>query len=350
MIGYSDSNKDVGYVASGWATYRAQIALAETLAEHGVAWTFFHGRGGAVGRGGGKANVAILAQPLGTVAGRMKMTEQGEVLSAKYSVAEIARRELELVTSAVLLSTLVARPARAARSGCASTRRPWSGWRTPRSDAYRGLVYDDEGFEDFFRQATPVEEISRQQLGSRPPKRGKTAGHRGLPGDPVGVLLDAVADRAAGLVRARHRAGGARSTSTGWSACRRWRATGRSSPRCSPTPRWAARRRTSASAAATRSCARTRRCASACGARSPASSSARRGCWPRSTAATGCSAASRCCATRSPAATRSWTRSPTCSSSCCAAPARPAATPEPELARASLHALNGIASGLRNTG
>src|SRR3954449_5643355 len=85
MIGYSDSNKDVGYVASGWATYRAQIALGQVLHEHGLAWTFFHGRGGAVGRGGGKANVAIIAQPVGTVRGRMKMTEQGEVLSAKHS-------------------------------------------------------------------------------------------------------------------------------------------------------------------------------------------------------------------------------------------------------------------------
>ena len=106
MIGYSDSNKDAGYVASGWATYRAQIALAEELERHGVAWVFFHGRGGALGRGGGPANRAILAQPPGTVAGRMKMTEQGEVLSAKFSLPEIAHRELELTGSAVLVSTL----------------------------------------------------------------------------------------------------------------------------------------------------------------------------------------------------------------------------------------------------
>ena len=86
MIGYSDSNKDAGYVASGWATYRAQVALAEELERHGVAWVFFHGRGGALGRGGGPANRAIHAQPPGTVAGRMKMTEQGEVLSAKFSL------------------------------------------------------------------------------------------------------------------------------------------------------------------------------------------------------------------------------------------------------------------------
>ena len=106
MIGYSDSNKDAGYVASGWATYRAQIALAEELERHGVRWVFFHGRGGALGRGGGPANRAIHAQPPGTVAGRMKMTEQGEVLSAKFSLPEIAHRELELTGSAVLVSTL----------------------------------------------------------------------------------------------------------------------------------------------------------------------------------------------------------------------------------------------------
>jgi len=109
MIGYSDSNKDVGYVASGWATYRAQVAISEVLREDGVSWTFFHGRGGALGRGGGRANVAILSQPPGTVAGRLKMTEQGEVLSAKYSLGDIAHRELELTASAVLVSTLAER-------------------------------------------------------------------------------------------------------------------------------------------------------------------------------------------------------------------------------------------------
>ena len=103
MIGYSDSNKDVGYVASGWGTYRAQSRIAEVLRRHGVSWIFFHGRGGAIGRGGGPTNDAILALPPGTVDGRLKMTEQGEVLTAKYTVGEIAHRELELTTSATLL-------------------------------------------------------------------------------------------------------------------------------------------------------------------------------------------------------------------------------------------------------
>jgi phosphoenolpyruvate carboxylase len=170
MIGYSDSNKDAGYVASGWATYRAQIQMAEVFRDQGVAWVFFHGRGGAVGRGGGPSNRAILAQPPGTVGGRIKLTEQGEVLSAKYSLPEIAHRELELTASAVLRSTL----------GRADLPESWRIERyeqvvatmARRSCAeYRSLVYDDPGFIDFFYAATPFAEISQLRLGSRPAKR-----------------------------------------------------------------------------------------------------------------------------------------------------------------------------------
>ncbi len=173
MVGYSDSNKDVGYVASGWAIYRAQISLAELMSEHGITWTFFHGRGGSVGRGGGPSNVAILAQPPGTVHGRLKVTEQGEVLSAKYSIPEIARRELELTASAVLISALDAAaphdPPRLGRyeevmrvmAGCSER-------------AYRELVYGDPDFSAFFHAITPVDEISRLQLGSRPAKRRRS--------------------------------------------------------------------------------------------------------------------------------------------------------------------------------
>ena len=176
MVGYSDSNKDVGYVASGWAAYRAQVGMAEVLREHGVSWTFFHGRGGAVGRGGGPTNVAILALPPGTVAGRLKMTEQGEVLAAKYAVGEIAHRELELTTSAVLLSTLAeprgARAASAARATSACS----TGWPARSRGAYRALVHDDPDFVEFFTTVTPVDEISRLRLGSRPAKRGAGGG------------------------------------------------------------------------------------------------------------------------------------------------------------------------------
>ena len=169
MLGYSDSNKDVGYVASAWKTYQAQTRLAEVMREHGATWTFFHGRGGAVGRGGGPSNVAILGQPQGTVCGRLKMTEQGEVLSAKYSVREIAHRELELVGSAVLATTLD-------RAGPDADRlerfeEVIAGMAERSSAVYRGLVYGEPGFSDFFHAATPVEEVSQLRLGSRPAKR-----------------------------------------------------------------------------------------------------------------------------------------------------------------------------------
>ena len=207
MIGYSDSNKDVGYVASGWGTYRAQIALAEVLAEHGVAWTFFHGRGGAVGRGGGKANVAIIAQPPGTVGGRMKMTEQGEVLSAKYSIAAIAERELELTTSAVLLSTLEPR-----RALTPERRRTYEAVVEGMAERSRGGVSRARLRGRRLRRVLPRGHARRGDLApaarlaaaqARPGGRD-----RGLPRDPVGVLVDAGADRAPGLVRARHGAGG----------------------------------------------------------------------------------------------------------------------------------------------
>jgi phosphoenolpyruvate carboxylase len=170
MLGYSDSNKDVGYVASGWGIYRAQISLAELLTEHQISWIFFHGRGGAVGRGGGPSNVAIHAQPPGTVHGRLKVTEQGEVLSAKYSVPEIAYRELELTTSAVLASVLDrVEPLRVAK--LASFEDVMRLMADRSSAAYRGLVYGDPDFSAFFHAVTPVSEISRMQLGSRPASR-----------------------------------------------------------------------------------------------------------------------------------------------------------------------------------
>ncbi|MEA2221288.1 MAG: phosphoenolpyruvate carboxylase [Solirubrobacteraceae bacterium] len=169
MVGYSDSNKDVGYVASGWGIYRAQLEVSSVMHEHGIPWQFFHGRGGAVGRGGGPSNTAILAQPPGTVAGRLKVTEQGEMLSAKFSVTEIAHRELELTTSAALLTTLDG-----AISGTMSISRyeeVVGEMAECSTRVYRGLVYGDPDFAAYFHAATPVREIQRLQLGSRPSKR-----------------------------------------------------------------------------------------------------------------------------------------------------------------------------------
>ncbi len=170
MIGYSDSNKDVGYLASSWALHEAQRELAAQLQAAGVQPTFFHGRGGSIGRGGGPTNVAILAQPAGTVAGRIKLTEQGEVISARYATPEIAHRELELVAGAVLVSTVGALPQPDPERLAAFTRAMRQ--IAERSAAvYRDLVYGDPDFVAFFQQATPIEEIAGLQLGSRPARR-----------------------------------------------------------------------------------------------------------------------------------------------------------------------------------
>ena len=179
MIGYSDSNKDIGYLASGWATYRAQRALAELLDSRGIDFTFFHGRGGSIGRGGGPSNVAILSQPPGSVNGRIKLTKQGEVVSAKFSTREIAHREVELVTSAVLLSTLAALP-QPAPDRLERFEAVTDEMARHSREAYRGLVYGDPDFVSFFRSATPVEEIAQLRLGSRPARCGGTEGVEGL--------------------------------------------------------------------------------------------------------------------------------------------------------------------------
>ncbi|MGC9221681.1 MAG: phosphoenolpyruvate carboxylase [Solirubrobacteraceae bacterium] len=180
MVGYSDSNKDVGYLASSWAIYRSQRRIAELLERHDVSWTFFHGRGGTIGRGGGPTQNAILSLPAGTVHGRLKMTEQGEVLTAKYSVGEIAHRELELTVNATLLasaSTLgkehLARPqaVRMVRYEQLLEEMAQSSERF-----YRAVVHDDPDFVRFFLEVTPVEEVSRLRIGSRPARRHASGG------------------------------------------------------------------------------------------------------------------------------------------------------------------------------
>jgi phosphoenolpyruvate carboxylase len=171
MIGYSDSNKDVGYVASGWAAYRAQTEIAAVIRRHGAKWVFFHGRGGAVGRGGGPTSRAILALPPGTVMGRLKMTEQGEVLTAKYSVPEIGHRELELAASATLAAGAMAGSERHGEFERVVQEMADSSARV-----YRSLVHDDPDFLQFFLAATPLQEISRLRLGSRPVRRGAKDG------------------------------------------------------------------------------------------------------------------------------------------------------------------------------
>jgi phosphoenolpyruvate carboxylase len=171
MLGYSDSNKDGGILTSNWELYKAQQALWQVARGSGLQLLLFHGRGGSVGRGGGPSHQAILAQPPGTIHGRIKLTEQGEVISNKYGLPAIARRNLELVTSAVLEASL--RPELHAQPPQDVGR-----WEAVMEDlsrramaAYRAMVYEDPRFVVFFQQATPLELLGNLQIGSRPAKR-----------------------------------------------------------------------------------------------------------------------------------------------------------------------------------
>ncbi|MEZ4506796.1 MAG: phosphoenolpyruvate carboxylase [Thermomicrobiales bacterium] len=175
MVGYSDSNKELGYLASSWALYEAQVKLKDLFLAFGVDFTFFHGRGGSVGRGGGPSNVAILAQPADTVRGRIKMTEQGEVVAGRYGLREIAHRELELVTGAVLVS-MVGLLHAPEGDQLARFEQAMATMAARSTEVYQALVYGDEGFISFFEQATPIREMSELKLGSRPARR--TTSHR----------------------------------------------------------------------------------------------------------------------------------------------------------------------------
>jgi phosphoenolpyruvate carboxylase len=173
MLGYSDSNKDGGYLAANWALYRAELDLVESARKTGIRLRLFHGRGGTVGRGGGPSYEAILAQPPGAVNGSLRLTEQGEVIAAKYAEPQMAQRNLETLLAATLESTLLdveglgdaAEPAYEILDELAD--------RAQR--AYSELVHDTEGFVDYFLQSTPVSEIGSLNVGSRPTSRKPTA-------------------------------------------------------------------------------------------------------------------------------------------------------------------------------
>ncbi|MBD2022224.1 phosphoenolpyruvate carboxylase, partial [Leptolyngbya sp. FACHB-36] len=168
MLGYSDSNKDSGFLSSNWEIHKAQQALQSIAEQHGMELRIFHGRGGSVGRGGGPAYEAILAQPGRSVNGRIKITEQGEVLASKYSLPELALYNLETVTTAVIQGSLL-------RTGFDDIQ-PWHEIMEELADRsrrhYRSLIYEQPDFIDFFHQVTPIEEISQLQISSRPARRG----------------------------------------------------------------------------------------------------------------------------------------------------------------------------------
>jgi phosphoenolpyruvate carboxylase len=169
MLGYSDSSKDGGLLASRWALQRAQVEILEVAATAGVSITFFHGRGGSVSRGGGRTERAVIAAPRGSVQGRLRMTEQGEVIHRKYGMRAIALRNLEQASAAVLRASLRPRPPEPREA----IWREMAGFMAEAgASAYRDLVYHSPGFIDYFRLATPIDLIERMRIGSRPARRG----------------------------------------------------------------------------------------------------------------------------------------------------------------------------------
>lgn len=185
MIGYSDSNKDAGYLAANWELYLAQEALSDCGRAHHITLTLFHGRGGTIARGGGPANRAILAQPPGSVRGRIRITEQGEVIGERYGHPAIARRHLEQVVHAVLMSS-------------APTRGEYQvditpEWRAAMTElaamahrAYRQFIYETPDLLTYWQQATPISEISQLRIGSRPSRRTAQATFASLRAIPWG--------------------------------------------------------------------------------------------------------------------------------------------------------------------
>ncbi len=175
MIGYSDSGKNGGIVTANWELYKVQKKLVAIAQANKIQLRLFHGRGGTIGRGGGPTHQAILAQPPGTVAGRIKLTEQGEVISSKYALHDIAVRNFDQLAAAVLQAT-AAQP----HGEIASEPAQWWNFMEQLSqssfNAYRSLVYEDPQFVEFFSQSTPIGELSKLQMGSRPTRRNAGSG------------------------------------------------------------------------------------------------------------------------------------------------------------------------------
>ena len=206
MLGYSDSNKDGGYLAANWALYRAELDLVEMARKTGIRLRLFHGRGGTVGRGGGPSYDAILAQPPGAVNGSLRITEQGEVIAAKYAEPRIAHRNLETLLAATLESTLLDIEGLGDAAEAAYEVLDDLAARAQR--AYAELVHETPGFVEYFKASTPVSEIGDAE--HRQPAHLAQADHVDLrsAGHPVGAGLEPVAGDAARLVRHRDRVRG----------------------------------------------------------------------------------------------------------------------------------------------
>jgi phosphoenolpyruvate carboxylase len=185
MVGYSDSGKDGGPLAAQWAIYATQEQLVALARERRLALTFFHGRGGSTGRGGGPTHASILAQPEGAVAGRLRLTEQGETISFKYGLHGLAERNLEAAVAATLLTTASGSEALSAPD--AGARELMGSLAETSRRAYRALVWEDDDLPAFFRSFTPVDELALLSIGSRPasrpdaPSRGELTALRAIP-------------------------------------------------------------------------------------------------------------------------------------------------------------------------
>jgi phosphoenolpyruvate carboxylase len=168
MLGYSDSNKDGGFLTSNWELYKAEVSLVKVFREHGVRLRLFHGRGGTVGRGGGPSYHAVLAQPRGSVAGQLRLTEQGEVIASKYGDPVIGRRNLATLVAATMEASLLPSEGDADDASFGETMDALS---AHAYRAYRAFVYETPGFIRYFREATPINEIGDLNIGSRPASR-----------------------------------------------------------------------------------------------------------------------------------------------------------------------------------
>ncbi len=352
MLGYSDSNKDGGYLTANWSLYRAELALVDAFRDHGVKLRLFHGRGGTVGRGGGPSFEAILAQPAGSVTGGLRITEQGEIIASKYSDPDLGRRNLETLVAATLEASLV--DGERLEDRAAAYYGVLDALSRHAHAAYRALVYETPGFVAYFRAATPIAEIAGLNIGSRPASRTASTRIEDLRAIPwvfswgqcrlmlpgwygFGLAVDAwLAEQS----RRRRRG---------------TRAADRNAHALAVLPQHAvehgdgAREDRPRHRVALRGArASTRRCANRSSSGSPPSTRAPSAMCSRSRGRRRCSTTIRSSRAASATAFPTSTRSTTCRSSCCGGIA--SGQTDERTQRAIHLTINGLAAGLRNSG